>query len=263
MAAPPGGCGVIISHEHRFIFLKTFKTASSSVELFLSEHAGDDAVVATQLRGESVRHNAVGRFNPVPELYAKYVRREPSLRRRPLRATLGNLRHSYRFYNHMPASLVRARVGRQVWDGYFTFCFERNPWDRLISAYFYENRLLPPERFPPFDEFVRSDDRLRNWDVYTIGGEVAVDFVGRYDRLEADLARALDTVGLSVDIRLERVLSEMRRWSEPAFTPELDEVVRRRYADEIAAFGFTRPDHMALSPEEAEEINRSRPRPLG
>src|SRR4051794_2759880 len=36
---------MIVSHEHRFIFIKTHKTAGTSVEVALSRVAGEDAIV--------------------------------------------------------------------------------------------------------------------------------------------------------------------------------------------------------------------------
>jgi hypothetical protein len=37
---------MIVSHEHKFIFLKTKKTAGTSIELALSELCGTDDVIA-------------------------------------------------------------------------------------------------------------------------------------------------------------------------------------------------------------------------
>ncbi len=36
---------MIISHEHRFIFVKTRKTAGTSVEVFLADHVEPGAIV--------------------------------------------------------------------------------------------------------------------------------------------------------------------------------------------------------------------------
>lgn len=39
------------------------------------------------------------------------------------------------FYEHMPASRVRELVGKEIWNSYHKFCFERNPWDKVVSYY--------------------------------------------------------------------------------------------------------------------------------
>ena len=47
----------------------------------------------------------------------------------------------YGFYNHMPATAAKALLNDdQVWRSYFKFTFERNPWDRQVSAYHFRYR---------------------------------------------------------------------------------------------------------------------------
>lgn len=36
---------MIVSHEHRFVFVKTMKTAGTAIEVLLARHAGPDAIV--------------------------------------------------------------------------------------------------------------------------------------------------------------------------------------------------------------------------
>jgi len=45
---------VIISHEHKFIFLKTKKTAGTSIELALSQLCGPDDIIAPITEGDEV-----------------------------------------------------------------------------------------------------------------------------------------------------------------------------------------------------------------
>ena len=221
---------MIVSHRWKFIFVKTRKTAGSSIERFLLPHLGPDDVV----RGIDSR-NADGRFNPLPELASHPDRANARL-------TVEQLARGVRFYQHMPAWRLRNRVGAATWDEYTTFCFERNPWDKLVSFYYWRTQDVADP--PPFDEWVHTTPGLSAWDQYAIDDQVAVDQVGRYETLEADLAAVLDRIGLDVPIELPREKSGFRpgdRAEEVAFSPGLDEWVAEHFAREIALMGYERP----------------------
>ncbi len=221
---------MIVSHRWKFIFVKTRKTAGSSIERFLLPHLGPDDVV----RGVEAR-NADGRFNPLPELASHPDRANARL-------TLEQCARGVRYYQHMPAWRLRNRVGTTLWDEYTTFCFERNPWDKLVSFYYWRNK--DPEHRPPFEQWVRSTPNLRAWDQYAIDDRVAVDEVGRYETLEVDLAAILGRIGLDVPIDLPHEKSGFRpgdRSEEVEFSPALDEWVAGHFAREIELMGYERP----------------------
>lgn len=105
-----------------------------------------------------------------------------------------------RFVNHSRASFVRASVTRDVWNGYFKFCFERNPFDKAISRYHWSTR----EPRPGISDYLESAPTglLSNWSICTIDGRMAVDFVGRYERLDHDPSVVARKIGLCRDVQV-------------------------------------------------------------
>jgi hypothetical protein len=204
---------VIASHLHRFVFVKTRKTAGTSIEIALSRHCGpDDVITPISPEDEVLRQQAGGRG-------PQHHDTEPSC------------------FNHMRARRVIRVLGRPTWDDYFTFAVERNPWDVVASSYRYSTR-RPGFRLS-FAEYVRAPrvDRLAaNRLVYTIGDEVVVDRVYRYE----DLSGAMRDVGerLGLDLALPHAKHSTGPHYRELYAPADVEVVRERFAWTIEHLGY-------------------------
>lgn len=221
---------MILSHEHRFIFVKTRKTAGTSLEIALSRHCGESDVITPITPEDERLRRGLGVRGPQNHRPGRIM---SALRR------LRGLRRSW--VNHMPAGEIRARVGRAVWDTYFTFCFERNPWDKVVSAYFYYARA---ETVEGLGAFVESPELARHSDfpAYTIDGELAVDFVGRYEDLDRDVTHVTRVLGLPPLGPLPRAKAGFRkdrRSYRELLTPHQADVIATAFAREIDAFGYT------------------------
>ena len=153
---------MIISHKYRFIFVKTLKTAGTSIEVFLSQHCG-----------------------PLDVLTPIVPHVEPHVPR-----------NNEGYYNHMPAAEIRDRVGPAIWGSYFTFCVERNPWDKTLSYYHMMNARqgggLSLERFLAGTDFPLNHPRYTD----ARDGRVIVDRVLHYECLTDDLTGVLHELGI-------------------------------------------------------------------
>lgn len=230
---------MIVSHKHKFIFLKVTKTAGTSVEIALSQHCGDaDVITPISAKDEEIRR-ALG--YPGAQNYrlpfAKYSRKD-------WRNVLRKRRRALRFYNHMPAAEARSQVGETVWNDYFKFCIERNPWDRTISQYFFRYRNADSR--PSLSEFIESGnlERLKRtgFGVYSIDGEIAVDRVCSYENLEQDLEEVCkklpDHPGKLVLPRAKSGIRTDRRHYRELFSPADRQKVAEFFAQEISLFGY-------------------------
>lgn len=232
---------MIISHKHKFIFLKTKKTAGSSLEYVLADLCGEEDIITPASRTEE----------PVRTGRRAQNYWLPPEKRTPLnkaRAHFTDTPERYvGFYNHMPAARVRALIGEEIWSSYFKFTFERNPWDRQVSLYYW--RFPDPQTRPSFETFIdnrRYQRRSRNWSVYTINDQLAVDRVGRYETLSKDTAGILDRLGLEMPAELPRLKTTSRdRCNDDGggyrnyYSQQTQDRVGRWYAREIETFGYT------------------------
>ena len=61
--------------------------------------------------------------------------------------------------HHVEASWIKENIFPKKgldWDEYFKFGFVRNPWDRELSNYFFNNGKLKPPEDVPFKEFLNA-----------------------------------------------------------------------------------------------------------
>jgi sulfotransferase famil protein len=231
---------MIISHEHKFIFLKTKKTAGTAIEAALSELCGPLDVI-TPYREESEQD----RKGRPPQNYRIEHPRKP---KRPLwRKLLGRPERYYHpsmgYYEHIPAWRVRDYVGEEMWRSYFKFAFDRNPWDRQVSWYLYKTKSKRAR--PSFERFMQDRRRafVTNYAQYTIDGALAVDFVCRYERLEEDLNAALAKAGVpgcGVKVPHTNVTPNKHsgRDYRSYYSPDTRELVADWYKPEITLLGY-------------------------
>ncbi len=260
---------MILSHRNKFIFMHSRKTAGSSITALLNRHLGPDDI-------------QIGAWPDAIEAGGKYNRRALLIAMRsPLALGFESLKHSVKkrkpeIAPHFVNTVTRLhyankhdfRAGahisaRQVaefdpdsWSRYYKFCFVRNPWTHAVSDYHWRCRMRGVDAVP-FKEFLtRLDDPSRpdpekikppiltNWSIYAIDDEIAVDFVGRFERLEEDLGAISDRIGIKLPIRDASAKTNVKPKSKPIesyYDDENVELVRSVYSKEIRSFSYEPP----------------------
>lgn len=226
---------MIISHKFKFIFIKTEKTAGTSIEVFLSQQCGDNDVVTPIWPHVEPHHarNYRGIWNPIPEIV--------QYRGRGIRRTVENLIQMKRFYNHIPASAVEQRIPTELWNSYFKFCVERNPWDKTLSHYH-----MVKDRAGggiSFDEYLDKGNLCFNFPKYTdSNGHILVDKVVKYESLADELGVIFKELGISFDGSLGvRAKSEHRIDRRPyrdVLSSTQRDIIERAFSREIEMHGY-------------------------
>ncbi|PWK59305.1 hypothetical protein C7455_10873 [Roseicyclus mahoneyensis] len=180
---------VLVCNDPKFIFLKTKKTAGTSVEMLLEPfcapegHAvlekvdvivSDRGIIGSRLKGAQLP-------DELSKIYGLW-------------------------HNHKPAAMVQQLVGMIKWRQSTKITTVRNPFDRMVSMFHYGHRNAP---------FLGGDfDGIRKnfqtwivsgrWDadesIVTIDGKLCVDFIVRFENLRDDLKSLGAQLGVDIAV---------------------------------------------------------------
>ncbi len=241
---------MILSHSRRFIFVKTRKVGGTSLEIALSKFCGPEDILTPLSEGEeAMRLSVSGRKG---QNFHKSLARW-SVKDHARFAIKG--RRPNAFIPHSSAEEIRTRIGQTLWDSYFTFSVVRNPYDRTISAYFWEiHNAAPGDPIKTMDFMTWLHERptsvVTNWDMITLDGAVGVDFAVRYEHLQEDLAALAQRLGITEDLhallRGQRAKSGIRAKNATpaeflAQYPEAIDYIAQTARREIETFGYECP----------------------
>jgi len=231
---------VLVSHRYNFIYTKTRKTASTSVEFYFEPFCLPE--------GEwSFQHS-----------------RDEQISEAGIVGARGDDTSNSTWYNHMPAREVRDQIEQHTWDNYFKFCTVRNPFEKVVSE-FYHNRRTHLERGgvrraleviakkarmsravlrTQFEIWLRSARFRTSRDKYFVDGECCMDGFIRFEELENGIERICEKTG--VPFQEDRIphLKDRDR-NRPAVADHYNnrsrEIVRDAFEYEIERFGYAFP----------------------
>lgn len=206
-----------VSRTLRFVYIHVPKCAGTSVTLALNAAGAEMELVGRASMSER------GKFNEV-------------------------------WLHHVRASKLEEHVNPEIWNSFFKFAFVRNPWDWLVSLYYYRKRGVMPVGGVGRDEGQADVEAFQCWlrlvcrsqtqgrrgaSYYLINrsGELAVDFVGKYETLARDFKLICERLGIVSD--LPHLNATVRTTYRRYYDQELIDLVAASYWEDIKRFGYT------------------------
>src|SRR5579863_5150628 len=150
---------MLISHVRKFIYLKTIKTGGTSVEIYFEPWCIDP----TKRAGEDIRDAESSQWGVVG---SRGEQNDPI------------------WYNHASARQIRELIGEALWREYYKFCVVRNPFDKVVSCFWF-TRSTPVREVLKNADFCAVRKTFAEWirlaalpldrSIYTIGDHALVD----------------------------------------------------------------------------------------
>lgn len=208
---------VLVSHKYKFIYIKNGKVAGSSVESFfgrycldpkknynyddvISEHIDDYGIIGSRMSGVNKR--------------------------------------SDKWISHKNAKSIKRDLGEKIFNEYLKFCVIRNPYDKMVSLYFWKNK----DKNISFKQFAFKNS-CNNLNKHCIDSKSVCNYFIRFEHLEEDIKTLCEKLEIkSYDLSLLPKHKSMYRvnkqhWSH-YYDEETKKIVYNNHKEEFELFGY-------------------------
>ena len=205
---------MIISHKYKFIFIKTRKTAGTTIEYNISKYLGKNDIIPPSNQSVYLSQNFI--YDTKISKFLKKVKLNKISR------TFEN-----KFSEHEHAFDLKKKINRNFFDSYFKFCVEREPVDKCISYYFMRKNSSTSTTIKQnmtWDDFVQKKRFPVDSNMYSYGNKLLVDKIIKYENLENELTAILKDRGIN-NFKIEKSVNNSSRGVDPEVTLKQKKII--------------------------------------
>jgi hypothetical protein len=213
---------MIISHKYKFIFIKTRKTAGTTIEYNLSKYLGNDDIIAPSeqanyLAQNYIQQTSLSRFFE----FLKFKKLSKNF--------------YFEFTDHMHAIHIKKKIDNKIYQTYFKFCVEREPVDKSISYYFMRKNSPNSNSIRKkmsWIEFVNKKRFPVDTNFYTHNNKLIIDKIIRYENLENELSLVLNDLGIK-NFKIEKSVNNKFRGINPIITKNQKKIIYKEFQSSL------------------------------
>tara|TARA_Y100001933_G_C18982643_1_gene557249 strand:- start:449 stop:1795 length:1347 start_codon:yes stop_codon:yes gene_type:complete len=140
--------------------------------------------------------------------------------------------------NHVRPHKIKEYVGDEIWNSYFKVTSIRNPWDRCVSAYCFDNKQKKLKN--SLETYINNDGNHNMF--FDNEGTPLADFYIRYENLQSDYDCVCKRIGVPQN-ELPKLRTTFRNPEERDYkkfyeTSKQIDAVRKSHKHDIEYFGY-------------------------
>jgi hypothetical protein len=158
---------------------------------------------------------------------------------------------------HLLGYQIKNIVGPEVYNDYYKFTIVRNPYDKIVSQFFYINKRKDLQTFLAHnkgDEFKFYLDKIAKkkhvqWEpqvnfVLDENGETIVDFIGKFENFNNEVTKVLEKTGLDkkyfglVKRSIPHINQTVRNNYQTYYDDESKEMVEQLFKKDLEFFNY-------------------------
>lgn len=227
---------VNISQQYKFIYLKNVKVAGSYLAMILTKYCttNDYNTYITNLYKNNEQHLIKETNTDIGFISSILCKKENQI----LTGTFPEHTESFRLKEKFP----------NIFDNYFKFCVVRNPYDRIVSRYYWDIKINEIPKDMSFITFLENEAKERinkmNDDWYhrcTLDNQPVCDFYIRFDNLLQDLQKVFDKLSITepiIDIDINHNPEKKTTDYRTMFNDYTKDIVTKHCQKEIDYFNW-------------------------
>ena len=178
---------MIVSFKNKFIFIKSQKTAGTSLEVALSKFCGDKDIITPIKPSSNEKIRKKLKFRG-PQNYLASLK-------------IHDREKKIEFVNHTPISVFKKIISKKIFDNFFKFTIVRNPFDQILSYYFYAiKRHSIKDSFKLFCEKHAKNFFGDEKNIISIDGNLPYNKVIKYENFKYDLSEISHALKLNENL---------------------------------------------------------------
>lgn len=107
------------------------------------------------------------------------------------------------YYKSSPYINKKMNMNPEKWRTYYKFCFIRNPYDKIVSAWNHVDRFnIPFKNYLNLEKKCNDVEYMHMFmpqvrNIIDVDGKININFIGKFENLEQDFQKILQNIGFT------------------------------------------------------------------